>query len=66
MKTCGTPFLGLDIDSFWRQMARCFEPLLSTATPDRNVRPEPEMLPILTLDPPPETWPDPAAYVGED
>jgi uncharacterized protein len=66
MKTCDSPFLGLDVDGFWRQMARCFEPLLGTTAPDRQLRPDPELLPALTLDPPPETWPDPAAFVHED
>jgi hypothetical protein len=66
MKTCGSPFLGLDIEDFWRQMGRCFEPLLSTPTPDRALRPAPELIPLLTLDPPPETWPNPAEYVHDD
>jgi predicted metal-dependent hydrolase len=66
MKTCGSPFLGLDVDDFWRQMARCFEPLLGTTAPDRSVRPDPELLPTLRLDPPPETWPDPEAYLPDD
>lgn len=66
MKTCGSPFLGLDVDDFWQQMARCFEPLLNTTAPDRSVRPDPELLPILRLDPPPESWPDPEAYLPDD
>lgn len=66
MKTCGSPFLGLDVDDFWRQMARCFEPLLVTDAPDRNARPAPELMPNLALDPPPETWPDPEAYLPDD
>jgi predicted metal-dependent hydrolase len=66
MKTCGSPFLGLDVDAFWRQMARCFEPLLNSATPARHVRPDPELLPVLRLDPPPETWPDPEAFLHEE
>jgi uncharacterized protein len=58
MKTCGSPFLGLDVTAFWLQMGRCFEPLLSTPTPDRNLRPTPELIPVISLDPPPATWPD--------
>jgi predicted metal-dependent hydrolase len=66
MKTCGSPFLGLDVDDFWRQMAGCFEPLLNTATPERSLRPDPEKLPVLRLDPPPESWPDPEAFLREE
>jgi len=53
MKNCGSPFLGLDVDDFWRQMAHCFEPLLNNPAPDRGLRPDPELLPTLTLNPPP-------------
>ena len=63
MKGCGSPFLGLDVDDFWRRMAHCFESLLHTDNPDRGVRPEPERLPVIALNPPPATWPDPAAFL---
>jgi predicted metal-dependent hydrolase len=66
MKPCGSPFLGLDVEGLWRQMALCFEPLLNAAAPDRALRPQPELMPILTLDPPPAAWPDPAEFVHED
>jgi hypothetical protein len=66
MKKCGSPFLGLDVDDFWRQMGRCFEPLLSTSAPDRALRPDPDWMPVLRLDPPPATWPDPEAYIPDE
>ncbi|HEY7157833.1 MAG TPA: DUF309 domain-containing protein [Gemmataceae bacterium] len=66
MKNCGSPFLGLDVTDFWRRMERCFEPLLNTPTPDRGLRPSPELMPVITLDPPPAMWPDPADYLRED
>jgi predicted metal-dependent hydrolase len=66
MKTCGSPFLGLDVEALWRQMALCFEPLLHTSAPDRALRPQPELMPMLTLDPPPATWPDLADYGHEE
>jgi hypothetical protein len=66
MLPCGSPFLGLDVSSFWEQMERCFRPLLSTPAPDRSLRPDPERIPRLALDPPPEAWPDPDDYVSED
>jgi hypothetical protein len=65
MKTSGSPFLGLDVANFWRQMERCFEPLLNTSTPDRSLRPDSELLPVITLDPPPASWPDPEAYTHD-
>src|SRR6516164_7847520 len=40
MRACGSPFLGLDVTSFWEKMARCFAPLLNVPTPDRDVRPD--------------------------
>jgi uncharacterized protein len=66
MKKCGSPFLGLDVDDFWRQMGRCFEPLLNNPAPDRGLRPNPELLPVLRLDPLPAAWPDPEAFVHDD
>jgi hypothetical protein len=66
MKRCGSPFLGLDVDEFWRRMGRCFEPLLNADAPDRSLRPDPELLPQIMLDPSPEAWPDPTAYVHEE
>lgn len=66
MKTCGSSFLGLDVTAFWQQMGQCFEPLLNTPTPDRNLRPAPEKMPVITLDPEPAAWPDPAAYIHDE
>jgi predicted metal-dependent hydrolase len=66
MKACGSPFLGLDVTDFWRQMAKCFAPLLKAPDPDRSLRPAPESMPVITLDPAPAEWPDPAAYLRAD
>lgn len=66
MAPCNSPFLGLDTADFWRQMERCFAPLLGTQAPDRTVRPDPELLPGIALDPPPDAWPDPAEYLGDE
>src|SRR3954468_12636853 len=56
MGPCGSPFLGLDAAGFWRQMERCFAPLLATRTPDRALRPDPGLMPVIALDPPPAAW----------
>ena len=66
MRNCGSPFLGLDVASFWRQMERCFGPLLNTSSPDRDLRPVHELVPVITLDPPPAAWPDPEQFIHED
>lgn len=66
MRGCGSPFLGLDQEAFWARMARCFEPLLCPGPTDRGLRPDPELMPTITLDPPPDAWPDPEDYVSAD
>jgi hypothetical protein len=66
MAPCGSPFLGLDSDAFWRRMEECFRPLLTTATPDRSLRPDPALIPTITLDPGPAVWPDPEEFIHED
>jgi uncharacterized protein len=66
MRPCGSPFLGLDVAEFWRQMEHCFEPLLRSPEPDRALRPDPARMPVLTLDPPPATWPDPEALLPDE
>jgi len=30
------------------------------------LRPDPQMLPIIALDPPPASWPDPEAFIHDD
>jgi hypothetical protein len=66
MARCGSPFQGLDVADFWRQMERCFAPLLSASEPDRSLRPNTDAMPFITLEPPPATWPDPAEYLREE
>lgn len=66
MEPCGSPFLGLDVAEFWRQMERCFGRLLAGPAPDRALRPDPALLPVLRLDPEPAVWPDPADCVHPD
>jgi hypothetical protein len=65
MQPCGSPFLGLDTASFWRQMEECFRPLLQTA-PERTTRPDPALVPTIALEPAPEAWPDPEDYVSKE
>jgi predicted metal-dependent hydrolase len=66
MEPCGSPFLGLDVAEFWRQMERCFAGLLAGPEPDRSLRPQADRLPVLRLDPPPAAWPDLAEYAADE
>ena len=59
-------YLGLDTDAFWNRMERCFAGLLGPGEPDRALRPAEELIPVITLDPPPGRWPDPADYASDD
>jgi hypothetical protein len=63
MEGLPSPFQGMDLTAFWLDMNTCFAPLLAHA----EGQPAPEltndMLPSITLDPPPEHWPDPAAFL---
>jgi predicted metal-dependent hydrolase len=66
MSRHGPHHLGLDVNDFWRQMGSCFAELLAAAEPDRRLTPQEELIPTITLDPPPESWPDPAAFLQDD
>lgn len=66
MRPCGSPFLGLDADAFWRRMEECFRPLLAVSAPDRSLRPDPTLIPVILLDPAPDAWPNPEDYLGDD
>ncbi len=68
LRRYGDHFLGLDNAAFWRQMEACFAELLANPanTQGRRIEPDEDLLPTLTLDPPPTAWPDPAAFVKPD
>ena len=58
MSRYASPYLGLDADAFWRQMERCFAGVVDRADPDLGLRPTEELMPVITLEPPPVAWPD--------
>jgi hypothetical protein len=66
MTPVGSPFWGLDVTGFWRQMEACFRPLLGPQPPERSARPDPSLVPKIALDPPPDSWPDPDDFIDED
>jgi predicted metal-dependent hydrolase len=61
-----SPYWGLDVADFWNQMARCFEELHASETPERSLRPDSARLPVIRIDPEPEEWPDPNDYLEEE
>jgi predicted metal-dependent hydrolase len=66
MQAHGDRYLGLDVPAFWQQMEHCFAEVLSSPNPDRNLRPEPDRLPIITLDPAPPSWPNPEDFLEDE
>jgi predicted metal-dependent hydrolase len=66
MKRYPSPYLGLDKNGFWQQMARCFAPVLESSEPDPGLRPSETLLPQIELDPPPAVWPDLANFEHPD
>lgn len=66
MQPYGDRYLGLDANAFWRHMERCFTDVLASPDPDRNLRPQEELLPSITLDPPPANWPNPEEFLEEE
>jgi uncharacterized protein len=59
-------YLGLDLEAFAAQMDRCFAEVLAGPEPDPGLRPEDDRIPVIALDPPPATWPDPAQWRNPD
>jgi predicted metal-dependent hydrolase len=66
MDGLASPYLGLDIEAFWHQMAACFGPLLADPNPDRHLRPDEALIPLITLSPAPQRWPDPAEFASDE
>jgi predicted metal-dependent hydrolase len=66
MEPLGERFFGLDKQAFWNRMACCFQELHARPEPDRTVRLDEGLIPTITLDPPPETWPDLEAFSGDE
>jgi uncharacterized protein len=66
MSRYGETFLGLDNVRFWQQMDACFADLLAAPEPSRRIEPNEELLPTLTLTPPPPDWPDPGLFLPDD
>ncbi len=66
MANYASPYLGLDHGQFWERMERCFAPLLAASETDQRIAPVEEDIPEITLEPPPEEWPDPVQFLEEE
>ena len=66
MERFQSPYLGLDIAAFWQQMERCFATLFADPNPDRLLTPDEGLIPVISLDPAPTVWPDPAQFTSDE
>lgn len=67
MNRFGSPFLGLDQHTFWKDMDLCFADVPRGAeTGDRSVQLREEVIPEISLDPAPDAWPDPEPFLEEE
>jgi len=62
MERFGPFHLGLDIAGFWRQMESCFAVVHAQSDLLRDLRPDEVLIPTITLEPPPVSWPDLAEF----
>jgi uncharacterized protein len=62
------PYKGLDREVFWKDMARCCAVIFEEGQDllRRDLRPQEELIPTITLDPPPAEWPDPNDFLHDD
>lgn len=66
MEKYASPHWGIDITRFWQDMERCFAPLLASIEPAAETTLVHDLIPTLTLEPPPTSWPDPTEFLDED
>jgi hypothetical protein len=66
MERFDSPYLGFDITGFWQQMERCFAVLFADTNPNRFLTPQEDLIPVIALEPAPETWPDPAQFLDDE
>jgi predicted metal-dependent hydrolase len=66
MQPYGSYYLGMDNAAFWQQMGKCFQRLLATDEPDRSIELDLDLVPAIALEPPPASWPDPAAFLEHE
>ncbi len=66
MEAYASPYLGMDHARFWNEMQRCFEGLLKSEDDANGVPLDQALIPVIELNPPPASWPDPEQYLREE
>jgi uncharacterized protein len=66
MEGLPSPFQGMDLTAFSRDMSACFGPLLAHGEGEPAPELTNEMLPTISIDPPPDQWPDPGMYLPKE
>ncbi|MCE9531053.1 MAG: DUF309 domain-containing protein [Planctomycetes bacterium] len=59
-------YRGLDVGRFWRGMESAVTDLLWQEPPPEGAKLDPERVPLIELDPAPQSWPDPRSFLPED
>jgi len=59
-------YLGLDRVAYWQAMERCFAELLVPEPPVRGIQLKEELIPTISIEPAPESWPDPEQFLEEE
>ncbi len=55
---CGERFLGVDLARFRVELERCFHEVLAPEGPPAGTTLDESLVPLLELQPPPESWPE--------
>ncbi len=66
MKPYHPAFCGLDVAGFWDRMRVCCSALLTEREPPPDARPDERLMPTITLDPAPQSWPDPEDFLPDE
>ena len=66
MEAYPSPHLGLDIAGYWRVMEECFASLMAVGEQGPCPPLDMTLAPTIGLDPAPDFWPDPAAFIEDD
>jgi predicted metal-dependent hydrolase len=59
MRELTSPYLGLDLPKFWQDMETCYRELLQHDPTKPPPTPQDDLLPVISIDPPPDQWPEP-------
>lgn len=68
MEPYPNPYYGLDKTKFWNDMGACFAEVFKEGQDmlRRDLHPDPDLIPSITLDPAPAEWPDPHQFLRDE